>query len=285
MGAVFSDVFHFDVTKACLKSHADVSAQAQINLEVATFVAKEDRPKRLLIVYYAGHGIPGNMEGHLELVPGKRSPLDVQDKLKNKLNKVIWNRAEDLLQDTRADVLEIFDCCYAGNLGTRSPATRAFEYLAATAPGSTTKSPGPESFTSALIWALKELEKEKGCFTTQQLMHKIRRDAPDFPPGQRPVLSKRGDQNSARFITLEPISKDKYNANTVRTRSRISHETGVPEVLTLKIVFEARPEVSEVERLGKALNEMMEDHDFRVNRIIWGGLHSWTKSIMAEAAH
>ena len=252
---------------------------------MATFVANEDRPKRLLIVYYAGHGTPGNIEGHLELVSGKRTPRDVRDKLKDKLNKVIWNRAEDLLQDTRADVLEIFDCCYAGNLGTRSPSTRAFEYLAATAAGSTTKSPGPESFTSALIWALKELVKEKGCFTTQQLMHKIKRNAPNFPPGQKPVLSKRGDQNSASFITLEPISKDKDSTNLVRAISRSSHETGVPEVLTLKIVFEARPEVSEVERLGQALNEMMEGHDFRVNRIMWGGLHSWTRSIMAEAAH
>ena len=279
--ALFSDIFHFDVTKVCLKVDTDVTAQAQINLQVATFVANEDRPKRLLIVYYAGHGTPGNIEGHLELVSGKRTPRDVRDKL----NKVIWNRAEDLLQDTRADVLEIFDCCYAGNLGTRSPATRAFEYLAATAAGSTTKSPGLDSFTSALIWALKALVKEKGCFTTQQLMHKIKQNAPNFPPGQTPVLSKRGDQNSASFITLEPILKDKDNADLVRARSRSAHDTGVPEVLTLKFVLESRPEVSEVERLGQALNEMMESHNFRVNRIMWGGLHSWTKSIIAEAAH
>jgi hypothetical protein len=282
LGTVFSETFHFDVTKVCLKTDTETTAQAQVNYEVASFVRKEDRPKRLLIVYYAGHGTPGNVEGHLEIF-GKSSPHDARDRLKDKLNKVIWNRAEALLQDTRADVLEIFDCCYAGNLGIRSPATRAFEYIAATGAGSTTRSPGPESFTSALIWALKELVQENHCFTTQQLMQKIKRSAPNFPKGQAPVLSKRGDQTPASFITLEPILKDKGDGDIVRVRSRSSRGAAIPEVLVLKIVFETRPEISEVERLGQALNDIM--NDFHVNRIIWGGLHSWTRSIMADAAH
>lgn len=30
---------------------------------------------------------------------------------------VIWNHTEGLLNDTHADILVIFDCCYAGDLG------------------------------------------------------------------------------------------------------------------------------------------------------------------------
>ena len=41
----------------------------------------------------------------------------------DKINKVIWNHAEFNLQNTNADIFEIFDCCYAGNIGR----TRGYE--------------------------------------------------------------------------------------------------------------------------------------------------------------
>lgn len=281
LGALFTETFNYDVHKVCLTSSEDVTPQHQVNLHVATFVAREDRPKKLLIVYYAGHGEPGNSPGHLELSSGTPTQQDV----KGKLNKVIWNHAEHLLQDARADVLEIFDCCYAGSLGIRSPSTRSFEYLAATGSNDTTKSPGPHSFTSALIWSLEELVKERGCFTTQQLMHKIYNDAPGFPRDQRPVLSKRNNMNPANYIMLEPIFTTKEMPNLARLRSTSSHEAGQPEVLNLKFIFDTRPAISDVQELGKALNDVMEERDFKVRRIMWGGLHSRTRFVMAEAAH
>lgn len=281
LGAVFTGTFNYEVHKERLTSSEGVTPQQQVNLHVATFVAREDRHKKLLIVYYAGHGEPGNAPGHLELSPGYTTQHDV----KGRLNKVIWNRAEHLLQDTRADVLEIFDCCYAGSLGIRSPSTRSFEYLAATGPNETTKAPGPQSFTAALIWALKELVTERGCFTTQQLMHKIKNDAPSFPRDQTPVLSKRNNVNPASCIMLEPISKSKETPSLARLRSTSLLETGPPEVLNLKFIFDTRPAISDVQALGKALNEVMEERDFKVRRIMWGGLHSRTKFFLAEAAH
>jgi len=277
---VFTDTFNYNVHKVCLTNNGAVTPQQQVNLQVATFVAREDCHKKLLIVYYAGHGQPGNSPGHLELSPG----FPTQHDIKGRLNKVIWNHAEHLLQDARADVLEIFDCCYAGSLGVRSPSTRSFEYLAATGPNDTTKSPGPQSFTSALIWALKELVNERGCLTTQQLMHKIKKDAPEFPRDQTPVLSKRNNMNPANCIMLEPISKTKVAPNLNRLRSTSSHDTGPPEVLNLKFIFNSRPAISDVQQLGKALNEVMEEREFKVRRIMWGGLHSRTRFIMAEAA-
>jgi hypothetical protein len=38
---------------------------------------------------------------------------------------IVWNYAEANLQDTYADVLVIFDCCYAGDLGRAGRSTRS----------------------------------------------------------------------------------------------------------------------------------------------------------------
>ena len=281
LATVFRDIFFYDVQNVTLKADTGRTAQSQVNKIVADFVHDEDRQKKLLIVYYAGHGTPGHMPGQLELF-GRSSPRMVQ----GELNKVIWNRAEDLLQDTQADVLEIFDCCYAGNLGNvRSPPMRAFEYLAATAPGATTKSPGPESFTTALIWALKALVAEDKPFTTQQLVNKIKNGgAPRFPTNQKPVLSRRGEKNSTSYIMLEPIRKDVDRLALIRARSSSgSHDIGAAVLLNLKFIFETRPSELQVELLGKALNEAIQENELRVSRIIWGGLYSWPRIMVAEA--
>ncbi|MCJ1244330.1 hypothetical protein MMC30_001528 [Trapelia coarctata] len=278
LGAVFTDIFHYKLHNECLKSDTGSTPQAQVNKAVADFVAEEDRPKRLLIVYYAGHGTPGNMPGDLRLSPGYSSVRD----LKGNLNHVIWNRTENLLRETQGDVLQIFDCCYAGTLLTRSPSTRSFEYLAATGAGDTTPCPGPTSFTSALIWALTELEKEFGRFTTQQLTEKIKNGAPEFPPRQTPILSKRSNLNSASFIMLEPISTGR-STGLVRLRSASSHENAAPVAMTLRVMWDSRPPISEVERFGKALNDTIASHNFQVSRIMWGGIQSWMKVMVAEA--
>ena len=220
------------------------------------------------------------MPGDLRLSPGHSSMRDQ----KGNLNHVIWNRTENLLRDTQADVLQIFDCCYAGTLVTRSPSTRSFEYLAATGAGDTTPCPGPTSFTSALIWALKELKEELGRFTTQQLTEKIKNGAPHFSRDQTPILSKRNNLNSASFIILEEISSGP-STGLVRLRSASAHENGAPVAMTLRVMWDSRPPISEVERFGRALNETIMVHNFQVSRIMWGGIQSWVKVIMAEALH
>src|SRR5436305_613963 len=74
-------------------------------------------------------------------------------------NTIAWNMAEKCIESTEADILVIFDCCQAGTLrhDFRSRPGRCFEFLVACAANETTRIPGPGSFTSALIWALKEL--------------------------------------------------------------------------------------------------------------------------------
>ena len=64
--AVFEDKFGYSATIAKL-SPTKGGLQVQINREVANFVGDHDGQNNLLIVYYAGHGKPGEIFGQLEL--------------------------------------------------------------------------------------------------------------------------------------------------------------------------------------------------------------------------
>jgi hypothetical protein len=65
---LFTDVFHFDIVRETL-THDSRPAQAQVNFILAQFVLEHGDPHALLIVYYAGHGRPGESSGDLRL-PG-----------------------------------------------------------------------------------------------------------------------------------------------------------------------------------------------------------------------
>ena len=153
---VFRDTFNYHVTNETIKKHEKIKAQMYINAIVANWVLKYDGMKTLLLVYFAGHGRPGKENGELEINGWNASPLD----LRRDLNTAVWNKTEHILHDTQADVLQIFDCCYAGSLGTRGSSQQKFEYLAATEADDTTMRPGETSFTNALIFALNELAQD-----------------------------------------------------------------------------------------------------------------------------
>ena len=69
-----------------------------------------------------------------------------------------------------------------------------------------TPRPGKDSFTRALIYALKALveKRQDGRFTTVELLNKIK-EAPDFPKDQNPMLSDREKKGSAGRIMLHPL--------------------------------------------------------------------------------
>ena len=121
LGKVFKEIYNFDVESKHIMKDQNKKAQVQINKIVANWVDEKDAPKRLFIVYFAGHGRPGSTEGDLQIM-GKTRP---NDNVRAHLDMVIWNRTEQFLQDTHADVLQIFDCCYAGDLGPVRGSTRA----------------------------------------------------------------------------------------------------------------------------------------------------------------
>ncbi|MCJ1318298.1 hypothetical protein MMC15_003626 [Xylographa vitiligo] len=274
--AVFRDIYNYHVQSSPIKTRTFKKAQTQVNKIVASWVDECDAPKTLLIVYFAGHGRPGNKPGSLEIA-GNSSPNDVRQHL----DKVIWNRTETNLQDTHADVLQVFDCCYAGTLGTDRGGTRVFEYLAATSADATTKCPGPRSFTTALIWALKHLASTRGRFTTSDLLNTIKDHAPEFPRDQKPILSKRYD-HSAELIILEPRG---VNHVSVQIPDELPHhDISKQDILVLKFILETRPSVDDIKSFGGDLNTILLKKGLHVSRIIWGGLRP-RQNIVHQAAH
>ncbi|MCJ1246796.1 hypothetical protein MMC30_004005 [Trapelia coarctata] len=101
---VFEDQFHYHARIDYLDNHSSTKLQLQVNAIVAGFAKEHDGPNTLFIVYYAGHGKPGDTHGQL-VWHGKTSENDT---IKRR-DILVWNKTEDLLKDAEADVLEIFD--------------------------------------------------------------------------------------------------------------------------------------------------------------------------------
>lgn len=57
----------YKTTRKILTKDPRRSAQAQVNRYLADFVDDYDDANTLLIIYYAGHGRPGNVRGTLKL--------------------------------------------------------------------------------------------------------------------------------------------------------------------------------------------------------------------------
>ena len=188
-----------------------------------------------------------------------------------------WNTVEGALQSTDADVFEIFDCCYAGNFRSNEFSTRIFEYLAATSSGNVTKSPGRSSFTSALIWALKEFARRSEKFTTSELTNKIR-EAPYFPKEQVPTLCERNAASSLRIV-LTPLPENGSPIEEPHTPlPNLRNDQELRESLHLKIVLEKLPDKADIAGFAKAVKQLISGQRMLVHQVIWGGIHSQAES-------
>ncbi|KAL9579932.1 MAG: hypothetical protein Q9203_006505 [Teloschistes exilis] len=266
---VFEKEFNWHTELHCLNNKIEGRLQLQINAIVAAWVNKYSKPNTLLVVYYAGHGRPGTAFGQLELM-GQSSPNDNKRK---RLNSIVWNKTEELLKPAEADVLEIFDCCYAGTVGLARGIDRRFEYLAATTAMGTSPVPGPDSFTTALIWALRKLKQCKagGRFTTDELVREIKHQAPNFPEDQKPVLSDRDYGNRAGRIILSPLSSEDLNGKASPVEEVVV-DLKKRHCMTLHLDFAEKPSFDTVEKFGEELNNIFERRAFGVHRVRLGGV-------------
>jgi hypothetical protein len=168
--------------------------------------------------------------------------------------------------------LLIFDCCYAGNLlpkDVRSPwQARGFECIAACGKNETTNWPGENSFTAALIWALRTLVRKRTRFSTQELQTAIM-GAPKFPPKQHVPLIERNEPCDQRLV-LAPIRKGDEEAEESPT------ETSEPEHpkyhLDLRLWYLNKPEEEEISSFARRLRKLMIDDGIGASRIGWLGL-------------
>lgn len=274
--ATFEECFNYHAEIKYLDTTIEQRLQVRVNAIVAAFVGEHDGPNTLLIVYYAGHGRPGGEYGSLELF-GQTSPNDK----KKHLDVLVWNMTETLLLPAEADVLEVFDCCYAGQLGLRTKGQRSFEYLAATGEMGSTKVPGKDSFTSALMYALKALARERGDgrFTTVELLNKIKDEAPHFPKDQNPKLTNRDKRSSAGRIMLHRLQREGSDEDlSPKEVALVDPFKG--HALTLHFDFSEKPTRTHIEMLGRELNEVFA-RNVGFNRVRWGGVRD---SMVARAA-
>jgi hypothetical protein len=181
--------------------HTKTSPQKQAFKHLSDFVYANDALRTLLVVYYAGHGYQ-SARGTNRLALSGKPIYDTEKKIAASFE---WHEVERTLAETLSDVLVIFDCCQAGLIcksAEDSPATdtRIFQYLGACESEQLTESRGPGSFTSAIIWALKELAEESS-FPITKLVHKVQAHK-DFPPDQRPVLFGSRFHPASEIISL-----------------------------------------------------------------------------------
>ncbi|CAG8954502.1 hypothetical protein HYFRA_00004415 [Hymenoscyphus fraxineus] len=268
---LFEATFKFQTTWKILHRMERPTAQAQANKHLANFVADHEDQSTLLIVYYAGHGRPGDSKNGLTLAARQ----DINPKPDAELSEIIWSSTEHIIKATRSDVLVIFDCCYAGALekNHRSiPHRRAYEYLAATSADSETYKPGPKSFTTALIWSMEHLAMTEGNFTTQHLLSTIIKDAPNFPQNQYPRLSD-GVAFCQRKITLTPLNKG--NVVEVSPIETQEERWGPAIDLSLRFTFnESSLNTDLISKLAKKVSKCLSRDEFKGSMVNWEGLNT-----------
>jgi hypothetical protein len=181
------------------------------------------------------------------------------------------------LGDTKADVLVIFDCCYAGDLGRtwrQNLLLRSSEFIGATVAGALTKIPGKSSFTTALIWALEKLANERPIFTTSELV-KETCNAPDFPKTQVPILAERNAASNTR-IQLSKLSPDGGELESPGNAGALGSDIVPldPQYLSLRFAFDNKPSDKEIKHMALSLNKMIKTHALSARRVDWGGLRS-----------
>ena len=58
LGSLLENTFHYKVKRVLLTKDPKHPPPLQLKRHITKFIWKEDGPKTLLIVYYAGHGAP-----------------------------------------------------------------------------------------------------------------------------------------------------------------------------------------------------------------------------------
>ena len=204
--------------------------------------------------------------------------MPASDEKSDALNYIVWQEAERLIHSTqRADIFLILDCCHAGRLlRTRQSSTwsnRIFEFLGAAGPDETTPLPGPDSFTSALIFALENFSEDGDSFTSSELLDKICH-APNFNhAGQLPCLSERAMHSSRRLI-LEPLAEPADKTRTSDRGQRNEEDDSSKYCLNLQFLLPKIPSDDEYKTMCDGLINLIRNRDFLAQQILWRGLYS-----------
>lgn len=215
LSALFSESFNYSTS--IVELNVGKKPQHQLDSYISDFICNNDGPDNLLIVYYTGHGVFNDEKKCLELTGSLRNNALLQDRGLRKNARATWNKAEDQLrhEDVEGDVLTILDTCYSSNfVKSGKDGHKRFELLSACAIDQTTEAPGKNSYTRALIDALKELlsEDAEGPISTFRLYQRINMD-PRRKDTPSQIWSRgKSAHHSEQHIFLAPIKPAKAHA-------------------------------------------------------------------------
>jgi hypothetical protein len=278
---VFDDRFVYSTE--VLELNVSKKPQLQLNAAIVNFIAEHDGPNKLMIVYYTGHGTFNEREKILTLsaygfylsmrtLPNLSASTTDSQALRRFMipPRANFTDAEENLRASYidADVLTIIDSCFSSNIQKSGVEDdRTYELLSACGLDMTTSSPGPNSFTRALIDSLKELldECRDGSFTTFNLqqrinLHKARRDTPSFLWNRL--------QHHERHIRLARLRDNRARC----TRALLCHP--INAYLNLRLALKD-PALSrdQIEKLTKDLASVFNGRGkLAVRRIDWMGI-------------
>ncbi|KAF1966736.1 hypothetical protein BU23DRAFT_603371 [Bimuria novae-zelandiae CBS 107.79] len=281
LARVFRNDYNFDVTTEVIHSNDD--AQSQAYTHISQFRLRQSRKKHALsILYYAGHAWRSldkkrKRKGGFDLTRGQV----VAELSQPEGTYIMWEAAEKLLHHMKGDVLVIFDCCDSGYLDGRGPGY-SFDYLVACAEHKKTWKPSSHSFTSALIWALKELKpdpnrelatesKPNRPFKVQELRDKIR-EHPPFPHDQEPRIFPRWSHMTEPIwlspIPKKPVSPTYHDGPSARLRSSSTASDTRPEecsYVDLRFFFKEDITIDDAPKVARMVSAAVQDQSLELN--------------------
>lgn len=190
-------------------------------------------------------------------------------------HSINWENVERVMEKTKSDILEIFDCCHAGRLCTPARSmTRCFEILTACSALETTPAPGQHSFTTAMTWALKELTKEKG-FTTSALLSRIL-EAPNFSGKRGPSIfgGRFGAHSDYLYLAPMPMPGALGRRRSGLYRRQRDEEVQQEEMLDLRFYYEGKITDEDLKRTAKAIKSALCKKSIRARRVSAIGKYS-----------
>ena len=154
---------------------------------------------------------------------------------------------------------------------------RKFECLIAITQSQLTSAPMGISFTSTLIWALRNLtdQKPSGLFTTWDLLQRIKDHDLAIPDKWSPELLDRGNLGAIGQITLHPL-QEAVSEDTLRVYQELEINLPLnnPEDqidLTLIFRFKNRPTIAGIRSLGEELKRAFTWSSYGIDEVRWGG--------------
>lgn len=213
LGKFFSDKFNFPVAEFAIPSvlpQLQLTERITSEIVVASKEVQARRDPSLLIIHYGGHGDEDDEERRAvwagPSIPQEEATAQEEEPL------ILWYKIQETLEDSKADILLLLDCCFSARAGRARKKSSRIEMLTASAKRETTPLPGEKSFTSALIKVMNESVEANGCVTiTETHAQLLKRDTDLYGTSVHITLRPGKPDRSIRLFPVGMIDNDHSN--------------------------------------------------------------------------